>query len=79
MKTLPVREHFLIFERMANEDRAKDAWRAFVEAHGWTVVGDGAHTIRKVPEGWAVVGRLIQTTETLNVHIADDASAINLP
>lgn len=79
MKTLPVREHFLTFERIVNEERAKEAWRAYVEAHGWTVVGGGAHTVRKIPEGWVVVGRLIQTSETLDIRIAADANAINLP
>lgn len=73
--TLPVREHFLRFDKMASEDRAKDAWRAYVEAHGWTVVGEGAE-IRKVPEGWVAVGRLIQTSETLDVKINADASHV---
>lgn len=76
-KILPVREHFLRFDKMANEERAKDAWRAYVEAHGWTVV-EGAE-VRKVPEGWVAVGRLIQTEKTLDMRISVDARSVRFP
>ena len=74
-EVLPVREHYLRFEKMADEQRAKDAWCAYVEAHGWTVVGEDAE-IRKVPEGWVASGRLIQTSETLDVVIPADAREV---
>lgn len=78
MRQLAVREHFIVFERMVDEDRAKEAWRAFVEAHGWTVVGD-EQWVRKNPEGYAVIGRLIQTDETLDMQIRGDVNHITLP
>lgn len=80
MKTLPVQKHFLIFERVVSDDAAKAAWRAFIEAHGWTMVGDESDIeIRKVPEGWAVLGLLIRTDETLPVKIRHDAGQVRLP
>lgn len=65
MKTLPVRQHFLTFERIKDEALAFDAWRFYVLAHGWSVVGEP--WAGKMPEGWAVTGNVVQTERPLAV------------
>lgn len=75
MKTLPVLTHFLIFERVTNEYMALDAWRRYVTAHGWSTVGEP--WMEKVPEGHAVLGRVVKTDQP--IPIAADATQVTYP
>ena len=70
-KTLPVKKFYLRLERVRDEEAAREAWRQYVRAHGWSRVGEPEvlrHDDPRHGEGTPfVIGKVVETDEPLEL------------
>lgn len=71
-RTLPVEQFFIKLERVRDEEAAREMWRQYVLAHGWSRVGEPEVVRHDDPcnnEGQPfVIGKVVRTDEPLTLN-----------
>lgn len=82
MKALPIKEFYIRLERVYDEEAAREMWRQYVLAHGWSRVGEPEVVRGDDPsnhEGTPfVIGKVVRTDEPLTLR-PDMAQPLVLP
>lgn len=69
MDVRPVQEFYIRLERVRDEEAAREMWRQYVLAHGWSRVGEPEvlrHDDPRHREGTPfVIGKVVKTDEPL--------------
>lgn len=68
-RTLPVQKFYIRLERVRDEEAAREMWRQYVLAHGWSRVGEPEvlrHDDPRHREGTPfVIGKVVKTDKPL--------------
>ena len=82
MRTLPIQEFYIRLERVRDEEAAREMWRQYVLAHGWSRVGEPEvvrHDDPRHREGTPfVIGKVVKTDDPVTIN-PDFAGPLRMP